>query len=321
MDQIGHIYHAPWDLNRKGSLDQARHLDKLKDALRQQLPHIVQDLPLENGPPKVRVPLKILELPRFRPAPPVRPPDGIGQKPGRAGDIVARVPRQGSGRGGGAGPPGSAPGEHTIEIEVDRDALIALMLEDLQLPRLRPVAPPDAVQPRDEWTDRREHGPLSTLDKRHTLKRALLRSQASHQPLSFLPDDLRFRSSRTREQIATRATVYCLRDVSGSMGEERKFLSKAVLFWVIAWLRQQYPDVRLEWWVHDTEATRLESEQLFFQLSEGGGTLVAPAYQAIRQHMEQFSPPTMSNNYVFHLTDGEILPNDPARETALEMTA
>lgn len=312
---IGRVFHAPWDLNRKGSLDQARHVEKLKDAIRQKLPEVVQDLPLENGPGKVRIPLKILELPRFRPQQPNQPADGIGQKPGKVGDIVARIPRGGSGAGG-TGPPGDSPGEHTVEVEVDRDTLIRMVLEDLKLPRLSGVSPPEATETVNAWNSRRDHGPLSTLDKRHTLKKALLRSQASRQSLSFHDSDLTYRDTREIEKPVTRAAVYCLRDISGSMGEERKYLSKATLFWVVAWLRQQYPEVHLEWWVHDTEPTRLESEALFFQLGEGGGTRVAPAYRAIAEHIRSFYPPATCNNYVFHLTDGDIFGGDPALEAA-----
>jgi uncharacterized sporulation protein YeaH/YhbH (DUF444 family) len=267
-------------------------------------------LPLENGPHKIRIPIHILELPRFRREQPTKPQDGIGQKPGQPGDVVARIPRYRPG-GGSAGAPGDQEGEHTMEIEVDRDWLIEMALEDLKLPRLTQTAAPEATTELDEWTQRRDHGPWSTLDKRHTLKNALKRRQLGH-PAPFHDQDLTFRAVREREEPLARATVYCLRDISGSMGDERKFLAKAVLFWVIMWLKKQYPLVQMEWWVHDTRPTRLESADEFFQLSEGGGTMVAPAYEAIYEHLQKYAPPALSNSYVFHFTDGEVLATDPA---------
>ncbi|MDA8194018.1 MAG: DUF444 family protein [Thermaerobacter sp.] len=318
MDNVGRVFHTPWDLNRKGSLDQARHAEKLKDAILRKLPEVVQELPLEGGPARVKIPLKVLDLPKFRPKPPEEPDDGIGQKPGKPGDIVARVPRGGA-PGQGDGGPGDRPGEHEVEVEVDRETLIQMVLDDLKLPRLTGVSPPELTEPTDAWNSRRDHGPLSALDRRHTLKAAIMRSQIARQSLNFHPDDLKYRATREVEEPVTRATVYFLRDISGSMGDERKFLSKATAFWVTAWLRRQYPTVRLEWWVHDTEPQRLESESLFFQLGEGGGTRVAPAYYAIAEHMRLHYPPQTNNNYFFHFTDGDVFGGDPVGDAAREL--
>lgn len=320
MGQIGRVFHAPWDLNRKGSLDQRRHAEKLKEAILNKLPEIVHTLPLEGGDTRVKIPLKVLDLPKFRPQIPKQPEDGVGQGQSKPGDIVAQMPRRGSGSGD-VGPAGDAPGEHEIDVEIERDALISLVMEELKLPRLDKVSPPDWSDTTDAWNSRRDHGPWSTIDRRYTLKKAMMRSQSMQTSLNFLPSDVKYRAARDVDEPITRASVYFLRDISGSMGDERKFLSKAIAFWVTAWLRQQYPSVRIEWWVHDTDPTRLEEEALFFQLGEGGGTRVAPAYEAITEHIERYFPPSTSNNYVFHFTDGDVFSNDPVEPAAHQLAS
>ncbi|MBX5467042.1 MAG: DUF444 family protein [Firmicutes bacterium] len=312
----GSVSEGHWDLAGRGSLDQARHLDRLREAIRQKLPVVVAETPLIDGQTqKVRVPVKVLELPRFRPRLPSQPEGGVGQGPGQPGDIIARVPRGGPGSGSGDRQPGDQPGEHEIEVELDIQTAIAMVFEDLQLPNLQDREVADLVRPRRVWNSRRRHGTLPTLARRATLKEALARSLAQGMPLTFMPDDLRFRAAREEPEPVTQAAIYLLRDISGSMGGERKYLSRVLTFWIVTWLRQQYQTVAVEFWVHDVGAQKTDETQ-FFALSEGGGTLAAPAYQAIYQYMQVHHPAGQWNTFVFHFTDGDVADGPSAVEAA-----
>ncbi|MCL8207227.1 MAG: DUF444 family protein [Actinomycetia bacterium] len=308
------ITHGDADWGGQGSLDQARHADKLKQAIKERLPQIVGQTPIISGDPRQPVPVRvpILQIPQFRPKPPSEPPDaGIGQGPAQPGDIVGQRPRPGE---GSESQPGTQPGEHTVTVELDRETLLAWVFEDLHLPRLQDRQPPRIPQTEPVWRTRRKHGPLSTLAIRQTLKEALARSLAEGHGLTFHPDDLRFRAAEEEPRPSQNAVVYLLRDISWSMAGDRTYLARVLAWWIVNWLRWQYQQVQIEWWVHDAEPERVETEARFFGLEAGSGTLAAPAYRAMGTHQQQFYPAATWNVYWLHLTDGEVGDREDAVE-------
>ncbi|CAB1129037.1 conserved protein of unknown function [Candidatus Hydrogenisulfobacillus filiaventi] len=309
------IRRGPWDLNRKGSIDQERHSRRLKEALVRQLPTIVGETPVitREGDGVVRVPVKVLDLPRFRHREP-RPEEvtGEGQGARSPGDVVASIPRQGEGTG--AGEPGDAEHEHTVEVEMDLDTLAALVFEDLALPPLKPKVAGRMRESEWVWNSRRRHGPYATLDRKATLKAALARNAAQGHPglNGFSNEDLRYRSYTPVEEPVTNAVVVLIRDVSGSMTDDKKYLARALSFWLVRWIRLFYRDLKLEFLAHDTRAFWVD-EAAFFTLSAGGGTRSAAAYRALGERMEEAFPPDRWNIYAFHFTDGEDWGPEEAR--------
>src|SRR5512146_2566910 len=57
-----------WSLHRKGPADQARHNEKVKEAIKGNLPSIIAEEAIitSDGKKVVKVPIRSLELPRFR---------------------------------------------------------------------------------------------------------------------------------------------------------------------------------------------------------------------------------------------------------------
>lgn len=57
-----------WSLHRKGYQDQTRHQEKVKEAIKQNLPDLVTDesIVMSNGKQVVKVPIKSLDEYRFR---------------------------------------------------------------------------------------------------------------------------------------------------------------------------------------------------------------------------------------------------------------
>jgi len=77
----------------------------------------------KQGKHLVSIPLPQIEIPRFRYG--AKEAGGVGQGEGEAGDAVD-------------GAPGTAPGEHILEAEVDLDELAEILGEELELPRIQP---------------------------------------------------------------------------------------------------------------------------------------------------------------------------------------
>lgn len=297
-----------------GSLDQTRHAEKLKQAIQEQLPTVIGQTPIITGDPRqpVRVTVPILEVPRFRPKGPDQPPSaGIGQGPAQPGDVIGHRRRPDAGNGAG-----NSGAEHPVTVEIARETLLQWVFEDLALPRLTDREPPRLPETAPAWRSRRRHGPLATLDKHATLEAALAHALAEGKPLRFTPDDLRFRAAVDEPRPATNAVIYLVRDISGSMAGDRTYLSRVLAWWLVQWVRWQYTAVALEWWVHDADPERVETEERFFGLEAAGGTLVAPTYAAIRDHLAQYYPAAAWNAYLLHLTDGEVFDGDAATAPA-----
>ena len=300
----------PWDLRRRGLKDAQRHDARVREAIRKNLRHLIVEEAIisSQGDRKVRVPVRYLDHYRFRYARPGA--EGVGQGPGKPGDVVAR---RGQGQGGGA-EAGDQPGEDVYEVEVEVDELIQIMLEDLNLPRLMPVEA-DAMEAESiGFDDIRRRGLINNLDKRRTLLENIKRHAAKGRPaVGALDDsDLRFRVWNVRKRPFARAAVYMLMDRSASMTTEKRYIAKSFYFWLTRFLRLKYHEVDLVFISHDVDA-HVVSEHDFFTISSSGGTRCSSAYHLALRHIREYHPPGKWNLYTFHFSDGENLSHDNPR--------
>ena len=90
------------------------------------------------------------------------------------------------------------------------------------------------------------------------------------------PIDLRYRS-RVRVPVPTsKAVMFCLMDVSGSMDESRKELSKRFFILLYLFLTRHYEKIEIVFIRHHTQEQEVD-EQNFFHATETGGTVVSSA--------------------------------------------
>ena len=147
---------VPEPIAERGKKDARRHREKQREAIRKQLPEIIsEESIITRGRGKtVRVPIRSINIPHFRPGSRKKEGEeggsgaggvGIGQGSSQPGDVIGRRPAPNQGPGGEAG---DEPGQEYIESEIELEELIAMMLEDLGLPRLekKEVAELDVVQ-------------------------------------------------------------------------------------------------------------------------------------------------------------------------------
>ncbi|ADU50498.1 sporulation protein YhbH [Thermaerobacter marianensis DSM 12885] len=296
-----------WSLHRKGPVDQARHQEKVRAAIRENLADLIADdsLLTTDGRRVVKVPVRSLREYRFRFSTRRNPQVGQGRGGSRKGDVLARQP----GDPGGQGDPhaaGHEPGMDYYETEVTLDELEAVLFEELELPNLQPrrQAVLDAQRPR--FTEITRAGPLSRADLRRALKENLKRHARQGQARlgPFHREDLRYRSWRDDPRPRTRAVVIAMRDVSGSMGESKKAMSRTFFFWMNRFLESRYRDVQRVFITHHTEAQEVDEER-FFHLGESGGTRVSSAYRLALEIVAERYPPADWNLYAVHFSDGD----------------
>lgn len=126
------------------------------------------------------------------------------------------------------------------------------------------------------------------------------------------PIDLRYRS-RVRVAVpTTQAVMFCVMDVSGSMDEQRKDLSKRFFILLYLFLTRHYQKIEVVFIRHHTQAQEV-SEQDFFHATETGGTVVSSALVLLDEIMEARYPSHEWNIYVAQSSDGDNWHHDSAR--------
>jgi uncharacterized protein len=302
-----------WSLHRKGSIDQERHKEKIREAIKKNLADIVSEesIILSDGKKVIKVPIRSLDEYRFRYDPGRQQHVGEGDGQSEVGDVVAAEPRPGRGKRGEAG---EEPGYDYYETDVTLDDLASLIFEDLGLPFLEEKKLAEMETESVRFTDVRKVGPLANLDKKRTILQNIKRNAAAGDATfkDLKNDDLRFKTWEPTIRYQSNAVVIAMMDVSGSMGDFEKYIARSFYFWMVRFLRTKYNNVKIVFISHHTEAKEVTEDE-FFTHGESGGTQVSSAYDlALRIIQERFNP-TDWNIYPFHFSDGDNLPWDNER--------
>ncbi len=126
------------------------------------------------------------------------------------------------------------------------------------------------------------------------------------------PIDLRYRS-RVKVPVPTsKAVMFCLMDVSGSMDEGRKELSKRFFILLYLFLTRHYEKIDLVFIRHHTQAQEVD-EQNFFHARETGGTVVSSALVLMEEVIRARYNPAEWNIYGAQASDGDNWHHDSGR--------
>lgn len=126
------------------------------------------------------------------------------------------------------------------------------------------------------------------------------------------PIDLRFRN-RVRVPVPTsKAVMFCLMDVSGSMDEGRKELSKRFFILLYLFLTRHYEKIDIVFIRHHTQAQEVDEEN-FFHARETGGTVVSSALVLMEEIIRARYNPAEWNIYGAQASDGDNWHHDSGR--------
>ena len=126
------------------------------------------------------------------------------------------------------------------------------------------------------------------------------------------PIDLRFRN-RVRVPVPTsKAVMFCLMDVSGSMDESRKDLAKRFFILLYLFLTRHYDKIDIVFIRHHTQAAEVD-EQNFFHATETGGTVVSSALVLMEEIIRARYSPSEWNIYGAQASDGDNWHHDSGR--------
>jgi hypothetical protein len=112
--------------------------------------------------------------------------------------------------------------------------------------------------------------------------------------------------------------MFCLMDVSGSMGEREKDLAKRFFILLHLFLERRYQRVEIVFIRHTHKADEVD-EQTFFHSTETGGTAVSTALETMMEVVKARYPTADWNIYAAQASDGDNFTGDTAR--CLELLA
>ncbi len=313
-----------WSLQRKGQIDQERHKERVREAIKKNLGSIVsnESIILSDGKRVVKVPIRSLDEYKFRFDYRKKKHVGTGDGNTQVGDVIAREGQPG--QGPGQGPMGGdQPGQEYYEAEVDIDEIAKLIFEDLHLPYLEDKAKQAVQSKTTKFTEIRRSGILANLDKRRSIMENIkrqARETGNAQMGRFKKEDLRYKTWEEQIKYESNAVVISMMDVSGSMGEFKKYIARSFYFWMVRFLKTKYDQVKIVFISHHTEAKEVTEEQFFTQ-GESGGTVVSSAYRLALDVIAERFPPRDWNIYPFHFSDGDnyYSDNDEAVRLADEL--
>ena len=147
---------------------------------------------------------------------------------------------------------------------------------------------------------------LALKDEIEALKQRL-------QQIPFLdPFDLRYRNRVNTPLPASRAVMFCLMDVSGSMNETRKDIAKRFFILLYLFLMRHYEKTEVVFIRHHTQAAEVTEDE-FFHSTESGGTVASSALTLMHQIIGQRYSPSEWNIDRAQASDGDNWLQDSAK--------
>ncbi|RED64001.1 sporulation protein YhbH [Cohnella lupini] len=302
-----------WSLHRKGYQDQARHQQKVRDAIKQNLPDLIseENIVMSDGRQIIKIPIRSLDEYHFVYNTNKKKHVGQGNGDSQVGDVIGVDPTPAGGKGEGAG---SEPGDDVVEAEISIAELETMLFEELELPYLK-KKDKQQIEVKDvRFTDVRRKGIMSNIDKKRTILENLRRNSRDGKSEigGISPDDLRFKTWDEIVKPQNNAVILAMMDTSGSMGSFEKYCARSFFFWMNRFLRKQYEKVDIVFIAHHTEAKEVTEEE-FFTRGESGGTICSSAYVKALEIIDSRFPPSLYNIYPFHFSDGDNLTSDNER--------
>jgi len=128
-----------------------------------------------------------------------------------------------------------------------------------------------------------------------------------------LEDDLRYRRQNAVPEPSTQAVMFCVMDVSGSMGEEEKLIAKKFFLLLHLFLTTAYKKVRLVFIRHTDTAEEVDQHTFFYD-RKTGGTIVSSALVLMNHIIEERFNSAEWNVYCAQISDGD---NMSSKDSAL----
>jgi uncharacterized protein len=145
------------------------------------------------------------------------------------------------------------------------------------------------------------------------LKEKLDKANAKRKWVAFIdPIDVRYNAFSEQPVPTSQAVMFCLMDVSGSMGEREKDLAKRFYMLLHLYLKRRYERVDIVFIRHTHDAQEVD-EQEFFYSRQSGGTIVSTALDKMLEIQKERYATADWNIYAAQASDGYTQSGDARR--------
>lgn len=258
-----------------------------------------------------------------------------------------KIKREEGGKGKGSDASDSGSGEDDFTFTISKDEYLDILFEDLELPDLIKQSENAAVTFERRRTGFSTSGSPNNLDLEKSMKNALGRKIALAFPLdrkikekeaelelttdedvkaslvleieslhkrrlaiAYIDQvDVRYKRHSLIPLPNSQAVVFCLMDVSGSMGKPEKDTAKRFFLLLYLFLQRKYQKVDIVFVKHTTEGAEC-TEHEFFYGQENGGTMVSTGVKVVNEIIQERYPQDLWNIYCVQASDGDNFEND-----------
>ncbi len=164
-----------------------------------------------------------------------------------------------------------------------------------------------------ELEARLEALPAEDADEREELEERINELREALARIPFIDDvDIRYHRSVNEPVPRSKAVMFCLMDVSGSMDQATKDLAKRFYILLYLFLSRNYDKTEVVFIRHHTSAKEVDEDE-FFHSRETGGTVVSSALELMKSIIEARYPLSEWNIYGAQASDGDNWPDDAQR--------
>ena len=153
--------------------------------------------------------------------------------------------------------------------------------------------------------------PPTQSDQRATdIKDEIVQLRSKIQRIPYIDTfDLRYNNRVNQPIPTTQAVMFCIMDVSGSMGEFEKDVAKRFFIMLYLFLTRTYEHIEVVFVRHHTVAKEVDEEEFFYS-RETGGTVVSSALRLTHEIIVDRYPTTEWNIYAAQASDGDNWTDD-----------
>ncbi|MBP8202285.1 MAG: YeaH/YhbH family protein [Pseudomonas sp.] len=142
-------------------------------------------------------------------------------------------------------------------------------------------------------------GDIQTLEEHVSTLRARIKR------VPFLDTfDLKYNLLVKQPNPSSKAVMFCLMDVSGSMTQSTKDIAKRFFILLYLFLKRNYDKIDVVFIRHHTSAKEVDEEEFFYS-RETGGTIVSSALKLMHEVMTERYPINEWNIYAAQASDGD----------------
>jgi uncharacterized sporulation protein YeaH/YhbH (DUF444 family) len=163
------------------------------------------------------------------------------------------------------------------------------------------------------WALEKESISDENSQKIHELQEQIKALDINKKRIPFIDDfDLRYNNVVKTPVPSSKAVMFCIMDVSGSMTHSIKEIAKRFFILLYLFLTRNYKQIDVVFVRHHTHAKEVDEEEFFYS-RETGGTIVSSALELTADILQERYPRSDWNIYVAQASDGDNWDGDSQR--------